>query len=47
MEKVIRIQISTPGKIKPVGPVEVIGCVEDYRGFKELKGTAKITLERV
>jgi uncharacterized protein len=39
--------ISSPGKIKPASPVEVIGRVEDYQGFKELKGTAKITLERV
>jgi len=38
--------ISTPGKIKPAGPVEVIGRVEDYEGFRGIKGTARITLER-
>jgi hypothetical protein len=39
--------ISSPGKIKPASPVEVIGRVEDFQGFKELKGTGKIILERV
>jgi hypothetical protein len=39
--------ISTPGKIKPASPVEVIGRVEDYEGFKQIKGIKKITLERV
>ena len=39
--------ISTPGKIKPASPIEVIGRVEDYEGFKQTKGITKITLERV
>ena len=39
--------ISSPGKIKPASPVEVIGRVEDYEGFKGIKGTERITLERV
>lgn len=39
--------ISSLGKIKPASPVEVIGRVEDYEGFKALTGAGKITLERV
>jgi hypothetical protein len=39
--------ISTPGKIKPASPVEVIGRVENYEGFKQAKGIKIITLERV
>jgi uncharacterized protein len=38
--------ISSPGIIKPASPVEVIGRVEDYKGFKGVKGTAGIILER-
>jgi uncharacterized protein len=39
--------ISSPGNIKPASPVEVIGRVEDYEGFKKTKGVKKITVERV
>jgi len=38
--------ISSPGKIKPASAVEVIGRVEDYQGFKQLKGTKTVILER-
>jgi uncharacterized protein len=38
--------ISSPGKIKPASAVEVVGRVEDYQGFKGIKGTERIILER-
>jgi hypothetical protein len=38
--------ISSPGIIKPASPVEVVGRVEDYKGFKGIKGAEKIILER-
>ena len=38
---------SRPGEIKPASAVEVIGRVEDYEGFKTVKSTGSILIERI